>query len=71
MTVEKLNETQYAIIRELQKAVADLSGDIGIQAALGSWGDTLPEADVLQMLRDYNAASAKLPRQQHQHRSAA
>lgn len=41
MTIEKLNPTQYAILREICKSVSKLGGSIGLLAAIGSWGDTL------------------------------
>jgi hypothetical protein len=71
MKIEKLNDNQYAIIRELQEAFADLGADAGVHAALGSWGDTQAESDVLQMLRDYNALSGRPQRRFRPHTSVA
>jgi hypothetical protein len=52
--IEKLSETQYAIIGELTDAVGKLGACVGLLAALGSWGDTLPESKILEMLQDLN-----------------
>lgn len=48
--IEKLSPTQYAIIKELSKAFERLGAERGVFAALNSWGDTLPEVDVLTLL---------------------
>lgn len=56
LKIKKLNQTQYAIIRQLVVAVEKLGGDIQILAAIGSWGDTLPEEEVLALLEDWNNA---------------
>ena len=55
MTIEKLSPTGNKIVSALQRAL-ELNGvdDIDLHAALGSWGDTLPEADVLDILEAYN-----------------
>ena len=52
--VNRLNSTQYAIINELSETLNSLGAERGVFAALHSWGDTLPEEDVLQMLKDMN-----------------
>lgn len=71
MKIEKLNPTQYKIIHELTRAVEQLGGGVGLLAALGSWGDTLPEAEILEMLQDYNALNAQPQDQPHLHTSGA
>ena len=52
--IEKLSTVQYAIVEELCTAVAKLGGSRGLLACLGSWGDTLPQEEILQMLKEYN-----------------
>ncbi len=51
-----LPPVQYAIIKEINQAVVDLGGGVGILCILGSWGDTLPQDEILEMFRDYNKA---------------
>lgn len=53
--VEKLNPVQCAIVSELSVAADRLGAGAGLQCILGSWGDTLPESEILDMLKDYNA----------------
>jgi hypothetical protein len=57
--IEKLAPVQYEIISELSIAIDRLGAGAGLQSVLGSWGDTLPQADILQMLKDYNALTSK------------
>lgn len=52
--IEKLTPIQYEITRELYKAIERLGGDMELLGAVGSWGDTLPQADVLEMLKVCN-----------------
>jgi hypothetical protein len=51
MKIEKLRPIPYEIIRELSAAFR-LGAEVGIFAALHSWGDTVPESEVLKMLSD-------------------
>ncbi len=53
-TIEELRPIQYEIIKEITRAFDRLGGEVGLFAALGSWGDTLPEEDVLSLLRSHN-----------------
>ena len=55
MTIEKLTPVQGQILREICAAVNRLGGGRDIMSILGSWGDTLPEAEILKMLKEYNA----------------
>lgn len=55
MNIEKLTPTQYGIITQLCKAVQDLGAGPGLLCILGSWGDTLPESEILTMIEEYNA----------------
>ena len=59
LVIEKLRPIQYEIIEELCKAFHDLKSPVGFLAALGSWGDTLPESEILVMLKDMNAKGSK------------
>lgn len=52
--IEKLDKIQYKIINELCESISMLGGGSGLLACLGSWGDTLPQDEVLKMLRDWN-----------------
>ena len=54
MIIEKLSETQIAIIDEISRAFDRLGAERGIFVALHSWGDTMPDVDILEMLRDQN-----------------
>jgi hypothetical protein len=69
-TIETFTSTQYAIIREISQAIVDLGGDPGLLCILGSWGDTLPESEILTMLREYNGLNEPPQRQHDQHTSA-
>ena len=54
MGIEKLSETQIAIIDEISRAFDRLGAERGIFVALHSWGDTMPDLEVLQMLKEQN-----------------
>ena len=54
MIIEKLSETQIAIIDEISRAFDRLGAERGIFVALHSWGDTMPDFDILEMLRKQN-----------------
>ena len=54
MGIEKLSDTQVAIIAEISRAFDRLGAERGIFAALHSWGDTMPDLEVLQMLKEQN-----------------
>ena len=54
MIIEKLSETQVAIIAEISRAFDRLGAERGIFVALHSWGDTMPDFDILEMLRKQN-----------------
>ena len=49
-----LDATGLKIVRELYLAVEFLKGDPGLLACIGSWGDTLDDAEVLDMLKSWN-----------------
>ena len=54
MIIEKLRDTQVAIIAEISRAFDRLGAERGIFVALHSWGDTMPDLEVLQMLKEQN-----------------
>lgn len=58
MEIRKLTDTQYAILGELMKAMSTLGASGGLLAIVGSWGDTLPEVEILAMLKDWNQQAA-------------
>ncbi len=54
MNIQTLTPIQLEIISEISRAFDRLGAEVGIFAALHSWGDTMPEEQVLQMLREQN-----------------
>ena len=54
MEIKKLSDTQVAIIAEISRAFDRLGAERGIFVALHSWGDTMPDFDILEMLRKQN-----------------
>lgn len=40
---------------EIYTALQKLGADRELLATVGSWGDTLPDGDVLELLREWNA----------------
>jgi hypothetical protein len=54
MEIKKLSDTQVAIIAEISRAFDRLGAERGIFAALHSWGDTMSDFDILEMLRKQN-----------------
>lgn len=51
------------IMAEIKIALRDMRAPLELQAAVGSFRDTLPDADILDNLRDYNMRN--YPRQAH------
>ena len=58
MNIEKLTDIQYEIIGELATAMNALGASGGLLAIVGSWGDTLPEIEILAMIKDWNQLAA-------------
>ena len=52
-----MNPIQKEIVSEIYRALVLLDADNGLLGAVGSWGDSLPEANVLSDLRAWNAAT--------------
>jgi hypothetical protein len=49
-----LDDTGHKIVRELYKAVSTLTDDPGLLSCIGSWGDTMDDAETLRMLQRWN-----------------
>ena len=47
-----LDDTGLLIVREIYQAC--VGADPGLLASIGSWGDTLDDAEVLKMLKSWN-----------------
>jgi hypothetical protein len=54
MEIGKLTNTQYEILGELMNAMSAIGAGSGLLSIVGSWGDTLPESEILAMLKDWN-----------------
>lgn len=50
----KFTPIQIEIIQELSRTFDRLGAERGVFAALHSWGDTMPDSEVLQMLKELN-----------------
>lgn len=50
------NETTRKIIRELYKALTYCEVPVELLAIVGSWGDTLDDDLILELLEDYKGA---------------
>lgn len=46
--------TQLAIIKRLSNILAEMGAQSDLMCIIGSWGDTLPDEEILQMLNDFN-----------------
>jgi hypothetical protein len=49
-----LDQTGLQIANQLYRAIETLGGDPGQLACVGSWGDTLDDAQVLEMITSWN-----------------
>ena len=52
--MSKFTPLQHEIIAEISKCFDRLGAERGVFAALHSWGDTLPDVEILKMLKDLN-----------------
>lgn len=50
----KFTLIQSEIIAEISRTFDRLGAERGVFAALHSWGDTMPDSEVLQMLKELN-----------------
>lgn len=55
------------IVQELYRSFVLLGADFGILGTIGSWGDSLPEAEVLASLKAWNAAMAQQIKERTEH----
>lgn len=53
-------EVKREIAMQIYKAAERLGADEDLLSVLGSYGDTLDDADVLALLRDYNTTGKTL-----------
>lgn len=58
-----LTPIQLEIVREISKAFTLYGAGYGMNALINSWGDTLPESEILKMLKDHNKNFVKDERQ--------
>ncbi len=49
-----MTSTQLAIVREISFALIKLNADIDLRSIVGSWGDTLSDELVLELIEEYN-----------------
>jgi hypothetical protein len=55
MEIEKLTQEQYDIINELGTTLTKLGAKSDLVSIVMSWGDTLPQEDVLSYLKEWNS----------------
>ena len=58
--MQHLPDLYTDLARELYKAVEKHTDEPDILSIIGSWRDTLSDADILQMMRDYNQTGKAL-----------
>lgn len=68
MFIETLSTTQYKIVEQIIEAIDILGGKNDLTTPLCSWGDTLPEREVLEMLKLWNERSRISNQPQGPHR---
>jgi hypothetical protein len=59
-TRRKRPDIKAQIADEIYRALEDLGAGPELLSIIGSWGDTLDDAEVLRLLRDYNAGRPPL-----------
>ena len=52
---------------EIYRALVLLGADNGLLGAIGSWGESLPDEEVLQNLKGWNESTARETRERIQH----
>lgn len=55
------------IVAEIYRALVLLGADSGLLGTVGSWGDSLPDSDVLAALKGWNLASLQEAKQRIEH----
>jgi hypothetical protein len=53
--LKKQNETDIQIMVEIGKAFASFGAKSDLMCIIGSYRDTLPDDEILQMLKEYNS----------------
>lgn len=52
--MSKFNPIQLQVIAEISRTLDRFGAERGVFAALHSWGDTLPDVEITQMLKELN-----------------
>lgn len=52
------------VVNEIYKAFQTLGAESDLLGIVGSWGDSIPEADVLTMLKGWNEATGHTERRE-------
>jgi hypothetical protein len=60
-------EINREIVRELYRSLVLLGADNDLLGTVGSWGDSLPDEDVLANLQGWNEATLSEARQRIEH----
>lgn len=55
MNIEPLTQEQHAIKNEIADAMLKLGAKSDLISIVMSWGDTLPQNDILQMMKEWNS----------------
>jgi hypothetical protein len=55
------------IVRELYRSFTLLGADNGLLGTVGSWGESLPDEDVLSNLKGWNEATLKESKERIEH----
>jgi hypothetical protein len=61
------DNTNREIVQELYRTLVLLGADNGLLGTVGSWGDSLPDEDVLENLRAWNDATLQEITQRIEH----
>jgi hypothetical protein len=60
--ITQFSEIQYEIINEIAVAMHKLGGKSDLVSTVMSWGDTLPDEDVFDLLKQWNDEPVISPR---------
>lgn len=58
--IELYTKTQHDIIRRLTHILSSMGAQSDLISILGSWGDTMPDESILQMLNEFDENQYKL-----------